>query len=136
VTAFSLFSSFHPLSGLDDEILKYTNQFRQSRGLSPLIMNDELCAIARKHSQDMASGRRAFGHGGFDKREKQIEKLFDTDEVAENVAFGQNTARDVVTQWKNSSGHRKNMLGKYKYIGIGIARDRQGHYYFTQIFTR
>ena len=54
---------------------------------------------------------------------------------AENVAYGANTAREVVTLWKNSPGHRRNMLGNFKYIGIGTAKDSKGQIYYTEIFV-
>lgn len=129
-------SSFLPENGIDDEVLKYTNQFRRSNGLSPLLMRNELNKLARKHSEDMASGRRGFGHGGFDKREKEIEHLLKCHTVAENVAYGQISAREVVRDWRNSSGHRRNILGNYQWIGVGTARDREGRIYFTEIFAR
>ena len=53
--------SFTPEKSLTDrlteDVLKYTNQFRKSKGLKALEMRDDLNAIARKHSEDMASGR-------------------------------------------------------------------------------
>lgn len=129
-------SSFIPANPIDDEVLNYTNQFRRSNGLPALLMQNELNKIALKHSQDMASGRRDFGHGGFDKREKEIERNFECKAVAENVAFGQNSGMEVVSAWKNSKGHRHNMLGNYRLIGVGTARDREGRIYFTEIFVR
>jgi uncharacterized protein YkwD len=51
------------------------------------------------------------------------------------VAYGPTSGKEVVKQWKGSPGHRRNMLGKYKYIGIGIATDRRGHIYYTQVFA-
>ena len=121
---------------LTDDVLRYTNQFRKSRGISALVMRDELNAIASKHSEDMAKGRCSFGHGGYEKREIQVRRIFQSGSMAENVAYGPSTGREVVSLWKNSSGHRRNMLGNYKYIGIGIARDRHGIVYYTQIFIR
>jgi uncharacterized protein YkwD len=54
---------------------------------------------------------------------------------AENVAFGASSGLQVVTMWKNSSGHRRNMLGPYKYIGIGIAKDKHGQIFYTEVFA-
>ncbi len=122
--------------GLADDVLHYTNQFRRSKGKQELIMRNDLNAIARKHSEDMAKGRRAFGHGGFNQRHEQVKHIFRSCTMAENVAYGSRTGKEVVGDWKNSSMHRKNMLGDYKYIGIGTARDRNGRIYFTQIFVR
>ena len=69
------FSSGKPLTdGLVEDVLKYTNQFRKSKGLKTLEMRDDLNAIARKHSEDMASGRCSFGHGGYNLRVSKIKK--------------------------------------------------------------
>ena len=50
-----------------------------------------------------------------------------------NVGY-KDPARAAVEGWKNSPGHRKNMLGKFSLTGIGIARGKKGAYFFTQIF--
>ena len=98
-------------------------------------MRSDLNAIARSHSEDMASGRRSFGHGGFSQRSKKIQKIFNNCTVAENVIYGASDAKEAVKLWKKSSGHRHNMLGNYKYIGIGTARNKRGVIYYTQIFV-
>lgn len=98
-------------------------------------MRQELNSIAEKHSEDMAKGKVAFGHTGFEKRSAKANKeIKGMHRFAENVAYGASTAKEVVTLWKNSPGHRRNMLGPYKYIGIGIAKDRKGRIYYTQVF--
>ena len=127
--------SFTVPENLVDDVLTYTNKFRKSKGLSVLDMRNDLNAIAQKHTDDMARGRVAFGHNGFDKREDLARKACPSaTHFAENVAYGSTTGKDVVDGWKSSTGHRRNMLGPYKYIGIGVARDRKGVLYYTQIF--
>jgi uncharacterized protein YkwD len=123
---------------LNEDVLKYTNQYRKSKGLKNLEMREDLNAIARKHSEDMATGRRSFGHGGYDQRVSKIKKTVQPCEglVAENVAFGASSGKEAIDIWKKSTGHRKNMLGDYKYIGIGTARNKKGVIYYTQIFVR
>jgi uncharacterized protein YkwD len=122
---------------LTEDVLKYTNQFRKSKGLPALVMRDDLNTIARNHSEDMARGRRSFGHGGYSQREAQVQKLIRPYyAMGENVAYGASSGKEVVSLWKTSTGHRRNMLGNYKYIGIGTARDRRGFIYYTQIFVR
>jgi uncharacterized protein YkwD len=98
-------------------------------------MRNDLNAIARKHSEDMAKGNCSFGHSGFDQRYTRIKKIFQSCTAAENVAYGYRTGKEAVDQWKNSGGHRGNMLGKYKYTGIGTAADARGRIYYTQIFV-
>jgi hypothetical protein len=61
--------------GLNDEVLKYTNQFRKSKRLPALEMRDDLNEIARRHSDDMATGKRRFGHDGFNQRESEVQKI-------------------------------------------------------------
>ena len=121
-----------------EDVLKYTNQFRKSKGLKALEMRDDLNAIARKHSEDMASGRCAFGHDGYDLRVSKIKKTIKPCDgyIGENVAYGASNGKEAVDTWKNSSVHRKNMLGDYKYIGIGTAGNKKGIIYYTQIFVR
>jgi uncharacterized protein YkwD len=138
VACFLLFSIATVFNGgLNDEVLKYTNQFRRSKGKPALEMREDLNAIARKHSEDMAKGKCSFGHAGYHQRELQVQKTIKLEYgMAENVAYGASTAKQVVSMWKGSSGHRKNMLGNYKYIGIGTARDKRGAIYYTEIFVR
>jgi uncharacterized protein YkwD len=125
-------------NGLAEDVFKHTNQFRRARGLQPLEMRSDLNDIARKHSEDMASGRKSFGHGGYDLRVLKVKKIVKECDgsVAENVAYGANSGKEAFDIWKNSTPHRKNMLGNYKYIGIGTARNRNGVIYYTQIFVR
>lgn len=117
-------------------VIMETNQFRKSNGLIELISKEELNDLAYKHSADMASGRVPFSHEGFEERNKKAGKILTGIKrgFAENVAYGSLTAKEVLNGWEKSAGHRKNMLGNYKYIGVGIAADTKGTFYFTQIF--
>jgi len=133
------FTSEKPsLDGPVEDVLKYTNQFRKSKGLKALEMRDDLNAIARKHSEDMARNRCAFGHDGYDLRVSKIKKTVKPCDgyIGENVAYGARNGKEAFEVWKNSSVHRKNMLGDYKYIGIGTASNKKGVIYYTQIFVR
>ena len=67
--------SYDSDSGLVKDVLTQTNKFRKSKRLPVLIMNDELNAIAQKHSVDMARGKVGFGHGGFSKRNNLAKKV-------------------------------------------------------------
>lgn len=138
VISLFVFTSAIPLNkGLSEDVLKYTNQFRVSKKLPALKMRSDLNAIARKHCEDMASGRVSFGHAGYNQRVLQVEKIIKPFYgMGENVAYGARNGKEAFDIWKNSSGHRKNMLGDYKYIGIGTARNRRGIVYYTEIFVR
>lgn len=138
LTLFISLVSFAPYKNVSlvQDVLSQTNQFRSSKGLPALIIRSDLNEIAQRHSADMAKGRMGFGHEGFEKRNAQAsKKITPMHSFAENVAYGARSGKEVVNMWKNSSGHRKNMLGRYKYIGIGTAKDRQGRIYYTQVFA-
>jgi uncharacterized protein YkwD len=101
-----------------------------------LIRRDDLNAIAQKHSENMARGRVGFGHSGFNERFNQASKMIKGFKAfAENVAYGPRSGKEAVVMWKNSPEHRRNMLGRYRYIGIGAAKDRRGVIYYTQVFA-
>jgi uncharacterized protein YkwD len=56
---------------------------------------------------------------------------------AENVAFGQRTADEVVSGWMRSPGHRANIMhGTVTEMGAGYARDASGRPYWVQVFGK
>lgn len=128
--------SFGEHAKLVDEVVAETNEYREANGMGALQAKAELNALAQKHSEAMASGRTAFGHDGFEQRHKQATSTIKSMlSFAENVAYGAETATQVVENWKKSAGHRKNMLGKsYRFIGVGVARSKNGQLYYTQLF--
>lgn len=120
-------------SQMENKVLNLINQQREEYGLEPLSLDSSVSQIAREHSENMASGQVAFGHDGFNQRASQIGGRG----VAENVAYNnsQDPAQTAVSGWMNSTGHKENILGEYTETGIGIA-EKNGQYYFTQIFVR
>jgi uncharacterized protein YkwD len=123
-------------SDLEGEILFHVNKYRRSKGLSKLQMNPVITTEAEKHSSNMASKRSGFSHAGFSSRVKRISnQLGSVSGSAENVAFGYTSAKDVVNGWLHSPGHKKNIEGSFKLTGIGVAKDRTGTLFFTQLFV-
>lgn len=121
---------------IERDVLYYINKHRETKGLPPLEFNAYIGAEARKHSTDMARKLVSFGHDGLAGRKNNItSQLKSITTVAENVARGPLTAQQVVNMWLKSPGHRKNIEGKFKYTGIGVARDQKSELYFTQIFA-
>ena len=122
---------------MDEQILYYTNKFRQSKGLAPLQLVSTISKEAEGHSQDMAKGRTGFGHEGFEERVDHVgKKLGRVAAAAENVAYGNLDAEGVVNGWIKSPGHRRNMLGDYNLIGIGSAQGKGNIIFFTQVFIK
>lgn len=123
-------------AAMANEILKYINEYRRRKGLPVLSMNATMKAEAQKHSENMANRRTSFSHNGFQGRIKRISSsLNGIGNAAENVAMGSHSARQVVNEWLTSPHHKKNIEGPYTLTGIGVAADRKGVLYFTQIFV-
>jgi uncharacterized protein YkwD len=108
----------------EQTMLCLVNQARQQRGLDPLSAPSSLAKSAARKSADIlrcdqfsheACGREftywieRVGYGGCG--------------WAENIAYGTGsfaTPRSIFRGWMNSSGHRRNILGAYDDIGIGL----------------
>ena len=123
------------LAPLQAKILALINQHRTSNALPPLTGLSQINEIAMAHSKAMASGKVGIGHDGFQQRAAQVMTLLDAITVAENVAYGQETAELLVQSWLDSTGHRQNIEGAYTHTGIGIVQDSEGRNVFTQIFA-
>lgn len=124
-------------------VLELTNQFRAQNGLSPLKANVELDAAAEGHSEDMAN-QDYFSHTGKDGSQpwdRAKEVGYEANSMGENIAAGYSTPEAVVEGWKNSPGHRANMLNaSYTELGVGyfyLANDTGSvnyNTYWTQLF--
>ncbi|MFA9377837.1 MAG: CAP domain-containing protein [Lachnotalea sp.] len=56
--------------------------------------------------------------------------------AGENIAWGQNTPKEVVNAWMNSPGHRANIMNpNFVHIGVGNLQNSAGTQYWVQIFT-
>ena len=118
-------------------ILYAINQYRLQRGLGSLKLEPAISEEAKNHSLDMAENIVPFGHDGFYKRAHQLAKVFpQSHAAAENAAYAYTDDQDVVKQWINSPDHRKNIEGNYNLTGIGVAYDKTGKVYVTQLFLR
>jgi len=106
------------------EVLYLVNEFRAEEGLHPLILCPNLSMAARLATQMSADGHSLSNHTDpFYGSPSDRGALFRDDFIwglGENLAWGHGSPTVVINAWKNSSGHRRNMLGRtYTYIGIG-----------------
>ena len=115
-------------------ILDLVNDFRASEGLSQLILNDQLNKAAFDHSNDMLINN-YFSHTGLNGSnfsQRIREANYSGSPVAENIASGFRTAEAVFNGWKESEGHRANILStRATEMGIGESGNR-----WTQLFGR
>jgi uncharacterized protein YkwD len=118
-------------------VLSYVNSYRAKHHLKALQLNPVITAVAMQHSLDMAKHKIPFGHKFFSQRITLLSRKIDHSAGgAENVAYHSHGAQAVVHNWLASPLHRKNIEGDYNLTGIGVARDKMGRLYFTQIFLR
>lgn len=127
------------VKSVENEVVRLTNAERAKYGLPALTQNWELSRVARYKSQDMIS------KNYFDHTSPTYGSPFDMirafgikfSAAGENIAYGQRTAAEVVKTWMNSAGHRANILSNtYTQIGVGVAQNKSGTYYWTQMFIK
>ena len=127
---------------MEDRVAAGINSQRANHSVAPLVHDDALRRVARRHSQDMLR-RNFFDHvnpDGLDPFDRMAEESIEFFAAGENIAWNRGYAEpDVVavTGWMNSDGHRRNILNAtYTHAGLGAAYDEaSGSWFFTQLFA-
>ncbi|GGE27216.1 hypothetical protein GCM10007276_00470 [Agaricicola taiwanensis] len=100
------------------------SQYRMANGRGPLVVDPVLQTIALEQARAMASEQKVghnVGIGTLDKRAARAG--YDYDNIAENVAGGYHSLGEAFSGWRDSSGHRKNMLmPEATRMGIAVAQ--------------
>jgi uncharacterized protein YkwD len=123
----------------EQKIHQLINRYRNSIHLPSLALDENISQLAREHSAAMADHQVPFGNYGFKERIRKIALFLIHKEAAENVASyqGQPVNEEIVLQfWLKSARHRRIIQGDYQLTGIGVAKNADEVYYFTQIFIR
>ncbi|MFR3566507.1 MAG: CAP-associated domain-containing protein [Paraclostridium sordellii] len=112
------------------------NSERDKNDLDRLTISEKAKISSEKHSEDMKE------NNYFDHLNKENETPFDRMKkediiysiAGENIAAGQINSVYAHEALMNSLGHRKNILGDYENVGVGVSFG--GHYkiYYTQNF--
>ena len=127
-------------------ITQYTNDKRRSVGLGPLTHNPKIAFVSRDWSKKQGEVG-DISHNGFTSGARdrvlvaEFGNLADVSLLAENVAMFSQPLRDAsaiamqfTNQWWNSPGHRANMVGRYQFLGSGVAQSSNGSWYGTHLF--
>ncbi len=117
------------------EVISLVNAHRTAAGLEPLsYTNPALMAAAQKRAeeqQQVYSHTRPDGSSCFTVLD---EYGISYRGAGENIAMGQRTPEEVVEDWMNSEGHRKNIMNpSFTQIGVGV-HEAGGRYYWSQMF--
>lgn len=111
-------------------VIAATNTERAEAGCGPLRADSRLAAAAQEHAADMAAND-YFSHtdqSGDHPTDRIHDAGFDGSATGENIAYGQDSAAEVMAAWMDSSGHRRNILD-CDYDRIGVGYDSHGDYW-------
>ena len=131
-------------------VIQKMNAYRANAGLPELVVSDTVTADARAWSKHMSDSD-DFSHDP-DYKYFGVGKLDggDTTHAGENIAYNHRenfgdkwgaygtsknpmqAADALFDQWKNSSGHDKNMLAQNNVVGVGVHIAKHGN--FTRIY--
>ena len=118
------------------EIIDLINSTRYKNNLEPLVYSEKATKSAEKHSEDMEKNN-FFSHENL-KNETPFDRMenegINYKSAGENIAAGQTNAIFEHNGLMNSEGHRKNILGNYKYIGVGVVFGGKYRTYYTENF--
>ncbi len=130
-------------SSFVDEVIHLTNTQRRvikGRSCPALVPSGTLMAVAQQHTHDMAI-HNFFSHSspnGTSPWQRIVASGYHATHVAENIAAGQRSPRDVVGTWMRSPHHRANLLNcRLREIGVGFAHAEGSAFgsYWVAIFA-
>jgi uncharacterized protein YkwD len=125
-----------PAAALMSQVVTRTNRLRHTHGCGQLDVDSDLIDASVRQSYYMALTRR-FGHRGpggstFVGRAREAGYA---QPAGENIAWGYDTADEVVGAWMASPHHRANMLNcAARSIGTGVVYALDGTPYYTEVF--
>lgn len=125
---------------LEAEFHTATNEHRESQGLTPFSYRDDVAAVCRLHSENMAQ-QSSLSHtlNGSDMSDRLDDAGISYSSAAENIAYqstdpidgsqGQlaEIAQSFIDSWLTSSGHRENIESDNDSEGIGVYIDESNN---------
>lgn len=114
-----------------------TNALRKREGKEPLSYSDALSGVARSHAENMAEYD-YFSHedrdGNLAHQRMSLAGIYYLS-AGENLAMGSQNSLYMHEMLMNSEGHRKNILGNYQFLGVGVAFRADGAPFLAQNYT-
>lgn len=118
---------------MTENIRVQLNSYRTRKGRTALKKSQDLMAASKIRAYESAYS--------FDHTRPDGTACFtaSSEIYGENLAYGYYSAKSVMNGWKASSGHNRNMLGRYyRTVGIAVfwAKEKSGSYtpYSVQLF--
>jgi uncharacterized protein YkwD len=130
--------------GVTERVLGLVNEFRNEQSRTLLVPEARLTGAAQSFAEFLAtSGRLDHDADGSTPRARAKQRGYDGCIIGENIAYEYSSrgfaeaelARAFVQGWKDSAGHRENMVyAPFTETGVAVARARDGGYYAVQMF--
>lgn len=119
--------------------LSLTSARRGRFGLPAVVNNSRLMRAAQAHANFMALNgiMGHIGSGGSTMSQRIKASGYKACFAAENVAYGQSTAQEVMAAWMNSPGHRRNILDdRASQAAVASAIDGAGRTYWAMLLAK
>jgi uncharacterized protein YkwD len=102
------------MNAFEKEVFNIINSYRSANGLAQLAFDEKIQALAREHSMEMYRNN-SLSHQNFSARFRKSGRRI----CVENAGWNSPTPQNQFAGWRDSSGHRENMLDRrVKYAGI------------------
>ena len=128
------------------EVVNLINEYRTANGLAKLSVNDTLSTAAMHRAAEsayadwnmtaMEGGAKRHIRPNFTKASTIASEYGIGGNFGENFGRWQASPSEIIAQWKSSSSHNALLLsGSYTKVGIGVAQDSLGYYYWVALFN-
>lgn len=118
----------------EEQFMALVNSERASRGLNPLAFHAGLTSLANDWTDAMVSTSRGCGGGLAHNPRVADDAPAGWTNLGENVACG-GSVKVLHKLMMSSPMHRDNILGDYNAGGIGVAVDRSGTVWVTEVYA-
>lgn len=133
-------------ASLASEVVNLINEYRTANGLAKLTVNDTLSTAAMHRTAEsayadwnmtaMEGGAKRHIRPNFTKASTIASEYGIGGNFGENFGRWQASPSEIIAQWKSSSSHNALLLsGSYTKVGIGVAQDSYGDYYWVALFN-
>ncbi len=120
---------------LEEDLYKIVNEYRIANGKEPLVENDILNKVAIERASELSEQYSHVRPDGTKCFTLFKSNGYNYKMASENIAYGQETAEEVMETWICSEGHLNNILGDYTDTGIAVY-NFDGVNYWCQDFGR
>lgn len=128
------------------EVVNLINEYRTANRLAKLTVNDTLSTAAMHRAAEsayadwnmtaMEGGAKRHIRPNFTKASTIASEYGIGGNFGENFGRWQASPSEIIAQWKTSSSHNALLLsGSYTKVGIGVAQDSYGDYYWVALFN-